>query len=79
MESANQNSPAQLVERLTFLEYEIRKSITVREDQEEDAQAWHLQEAQRCGIEIHASMSKGDLLNAVQTAARAAQASQMRR
>ena len=74
MENANPTSAAQMIERLTFLEYEIRRSITVREDQEEDAQSWHVEEAGRCGIAVHAAMSKGDLLNAVQTAARAAQA-----
>ena len=74
MDNSNDQSPARLIERLTFLEYEIRRSITVREDQEEDAHPWHCQEAERCGIAVDAMMTKGDLLNAVQTASRAAQA-----
>lgn len=69
----NTNDDAQLIERLTFLEYEIRRSITVREDQEEDAQPWHCEEAQRCGIAVAGVITKGDLLNAVQTAVRSAQ------
>lgn len=79
MENTNDPSPTQLIERLTFLEYEIRRSITVREDQEEDAQPWHLKEAERCGIAVDRAMTKGDLLNAVQTAVRAAQAKSERK
>lgn len=65
------NDTAQLIERLNFLEYEIRRSITVREDQEEDADPWQCKEAERCGIVVEGLMTKGDLLNAVQTTVRA--------
>jgi hypothetical protein len=64
---------AELVERLQSLEYAIRKSIKVREDQEEDLEAGHAQEARRCGISVEGLLSKGDLLNAVQTTLRSAQ------
>ncbi len=67
----NEAAGTQLGDRLKKLEYAIRTSITVREDQEEDADPSHLEEAERCGIITDALMTKGDLLNAVQTAARA--------
>lgn len=57
--------------RLKKLEYAIRTSIIVREDQEDDADSGHLEEAAQCGINVIATMTKGDLLNAVQTALRA--------
>jgi hypothetical protein len=62
-----------LIERLKTLEYEIRKSITVREDQEELVDPQHEEEAKRCGIPVEEFSTKGDLLNAVQTAVRSAQ------
>lgn len=67
-------SIAASIEQLHGLEYAIRKSITVREDQEEDAEPLHLGEAARYGIRGDALTTKGDLLNAVQTALRSAQA-----
>lgn len=60
-----------LIERLTILEYAIRQSMTVREDQDETADPQHRDEAERCGISVEAAVAKGDLLNAVQTLARA--------
>ncbi|MGV3742155.1 MAG: hypothetical protein ACO1NO_07590 [Burkholderiaceae bacterium] len=60
-----------LIEQLRKLEYSIRQSITVREDQEEDADPVHTREAERLGIAGAGLVSKGDLLNAVQTALRA--------
>jgi len=65
-----------LVERLTDLEYEIRQSITVREDQEDAATPAQLEEAAHCGIHVERDMSKGDLLGAVQTLTRATRARQ---
>lgn len=62
-----------LIERLTILEYAIRQSMTVREDQDEAAELPHMNEAERCGIAIEDAMTKGDLLNAVQTLVRATQ------
>lgn len=73
MDNTNPSSDSEFIDRLTFLEYEIRRSITVREDQEDDAHPWHCKEAERCGIAMHGLTSKGDLLGAVQTAVRAAQ------
>ena len=61
-----------LIEQLRKLEYSIRQSITVREDQEEDVDPVHRSEAERLGIAGTSLISKGDLLNAVQTALRAA-------
>lgn len=63
-----------LQERLTRLEYGIRQSITVREDQEDEVDPAHRQEAELCGIPVQGLDTKGDLLNAVQTAVRAARA-----
>jgi len=60
-----------LVGRLTSLEYAIRQSITVREDQEDAAAPEQLEEAASCGVHVERDMSKGDLLSAVQTLARA--------
>tara|TARA_R110001599_G_scaffold64023_5_gene179792 strand:- start:102052 stop:102324 length:273 start_codon:yes stop_codon:yes gene_type:complete len=60
-----------LIEQLIALEYAIRQSIAVREDQEDDADASHLDTAKSYGITVTDDMtggiSKGDLLNAVQT------------
>lgn len=62
---------AQLIEKLIALEYAIRQSIAVREDQEDDADASHLAMAKSHGIKLTdqmtRSISKGDLLNLVQT------------
>ncbi len=62
----------QFIDQLSFLEYEIRRSITVREDQEEDALDSHLKLADQYGISLQGVVTKGDLLGAVQTAVRAA-------
>lgn len=70
MENTNETANALQAERLKRLEYEIRKSITVREDQEEDVELQHMEEAARCGIPVEDLCTKGDLLNAVQTAVR---------
>ena len=74
----NSGDIAQRIDQLSFLEYEIRRSITVREDQEEDALEWQLKEAERCGIILAPMATKGDLLSAVQTAVRAARSNIMR-
>ncbi|MFJ7567521.1 hypothetical protein ACIQW9_11245 [Herminiimonas sp. NPDC097707] len=60
-----------LIERLTILEYAIRQSMTVREDQDETADPQHREEAGCCGISVDAAVTKGDLLNAAQTLVRA--------
>ena len=57
--------------RLTKLEYAIRQSMTVREDQEEPADQGHIEEATACGIATPAGLSKADLLSLVQTRIRA--------
>jgi signal recognition particle subunit SEC65 len=75
----NETTIGQLVEHLRTLEYEIRKSITVREDQEENADPQHKLEAKHFGISVNDADTKGDLLNAVQTALRAAQANAMKK
>ncbi|MNR82233.1 hypothetical protein D3C72_129880 [compost metagenome] len=62
-----------LIENLSKLEYAIRQSMTVREDQDEPTDAQHRQEALRYGIVVDEAMTKGDLLNAVQTLHRASQ------
>ncbi|RBA24767.1 hypothetical protein [Herminiimonas fonticola] len=62
-----------LIERLTILEYAIRQSMTVREDQDEPANPEHKDEAERYGISLDSAVTKGDLLNAVQTLVRAKQ------
>jgi hypothetical protein len=67
------NTMENLIERLGVLEYAIRQSMTVREDQDEPADAQHLEEARQYGIGIATDMTKGDLLNAVQTMHRARQ------
>ena len=73
MNKVNENNLADLIERLTKLEYAIRQSMTVREDQDEPASPEHAEEAQRYGILIEVTVTKGDLLNAVQTLVRAKQ------
>ena len=72
MGSMDSSTHESLIERLRNLEYSIRQSITVREDQEEDAEPAHCSEAERCGIASAGLLTKADLLNAVQTALRTA-------
>jgi len=64
----------ELIEKLIRLEYAIRQSMSVREDQEENIEPRHAQEAMHLGIQASAEMSKGDVLSLVQTALRAKQA-----
>ena len=59
------------LERLQKLEYAIRQSMPVREDQEDPADPQHLDEAAICDIAIAPGLSKGDLLSLVQTRIRA--------
>jgi len=47
--------------------------MTVREDQDEAANPHHTHEAERYGISVEVNVTKGDLLNAVQTLVRATQ------
>ena len=61
----------ELKQRLRTLEYAIRQSMPVREDQEDAADPAHLLEAAACGIATPADLSKGDLLSLVQTRLRA--------
>ena len=61
------------IEHLKALEYAIRSSIAVREDQDEPALPPHMEEAAHYGIHIENDMTKGDLLNGVQTLLRATQ------
>ncbi|HEY1181948.1 MAG TPA: hypothetical protein VGE56_06575 [Rhodocyclaceae bacterium] len=58
-------------ERLLKLEYAIRQSLAVRDDQEDPADLQHLDEATACGIDVTPELSKGDLLSLVQTRIRA--------
>ncbi|MBF8178035.1 MAG: hypothetical protein K2Y13_15270 [Burkholderiaceae bacterium] len=67
------NPMEDLIERLGVLEYAIRQAMTVREDQDEPAEPQHLAEAAQFGIAVDDAMTKGDLLNAVQTLHRASQ------
>lgn len=69
----NEPNPADLIERLSKLEYAIRQSMTVREDQDEPAEPEHKDQAERSGISVDNAVTKGDLLNAVQTLVRAMQ------
>lgn len=62
-----------LIERLIKLEYAIRKSMTVREDQDEPANPEHREEAARYNIAVDDTATKEELLNAVQTMLRATQ------
>lgn len=73
MKNVNETGLADLIERLTNLEYAIRQSMTVREDQDEVADQQHKHEAERYGIAVEDATTKGDLLNAVQTLVRATQ------
>lgn len=75
---SNLNKPdathhADLIERLIRLEYAIRQSMTVREDQDEPANPEHREEAARYGIAVQDAATKEELLNAVQTMLRARQ------
>jgi len=72
----NATNHADLIDKLTALEYAIRRSITVREDQDETADPQQLDEAARFGIRADDQITKGELLSAVQTMVRAAQAAQ---
>ena len=47
--------------------------MTVREDQEEPADSEHKDQAERHGISVDSTVTKGDLLNAVQTLVRSIQ------
>ena len=78
MKNANESSHADLIARLTKLEYAIRQSMTVREDQDEPAYPEHNDEAKHCGISVEDEMTKGDLLNAVQTLVRATRKNEAR-
>lgn len=60
-----------LPDRLQKLEYAIRQSMPVREDQEDPADPRHLAEATACGVTVRPELSKGDLLSLVQTRMRA--------
>lgn len=60
-----------LPDRLQKLEYAIRQSMPVREDQEDPADPRHLEEAAACGVTVRPELSKGDLLSLVQTRMRA--------
>jgi hypothetical protein len=57
--------------RLRTLEYAIRQSMPVREDQEDPADAAHMETAAACGVVVAAGLSKGELLSLVQTRLRA--------
>jgi hypothetical protein len=61
------------IERLITLEYAIRKSMTVREDQDEPADLQHTDVAKSYGVSVEDGITKGDLLSAVQTLVRAKQ------
>jgi hypothetical protein len=74
LENVNKTDQADLIKRLTILEYAIRQSMTVREDQDEPVERPHKEEAERYGISAAEEMTKGELLNAVQTLVRATQA-----
>lgn len=67
------NTPqnADPLEALRKLEYAIRQSMPVREDQEDAADPQHLAEAAACGIAVTSTLTKGDLLSLVQTRIRA--------
>ena len=61
----------ELSTRLQKLEYAIRQSMPVREDQEDPADPRHQEEAAACGIALTPDLSKGDLLSLVHTRRRA--------
>jgi signal recognition particle subunit SEC65 len=73
LNNANESNLADLIQRLSNLEYAIRQSMTVREDQDEAANPHHTHEAESYGISVEVNVTKGDLLNAVQTLVRATQ------
>ncbi len=73
MANANEKNHADLIEQLQLLEYAIRRSITVREDQDEPAELQHKEDVKRYGVDVEDDITKGDLLNAVQTLVRANQ------
>lgn len=73
VKNMNETSFADQIDRLSKLEYAIRQSMTVREDQDEPANAEHTEEAKRYGISVDSGVTKGDLLNLVQTLVRARQ------
>jgi hypothetical protein len=58
-------------EQLQKLEYAIRQSMPVRDDQEDPADPQHLADAMACGIAVTPDLSKGELLSLVQTHIRA--------
>jgi len=72
LHNTNDNA-AGLAAQLQLLEYAIRRSITVREDQEDAAGIEHIEAARGLGVSVDAAASKGDLLAAVQTLLRATQ------
>lgn len=61
----------ELIDRLRKLEYAIRQSMPVRDDQEDPAEPRDVSEAAACGIAVPREPSKGDLLSLVQTRQRA--------
>jgi hypothetical protein len=65
---------ADVAEQLRLLEYAIRRSITVREDQEDPADPELVEAARALGVKVEEEAGKGDLLGAVQTRLRAASA-----
>jgi len=69
----NETNNTDLISSLNKLEYAIRQSMTVREDQEEPADPEHKDQAERHGISVDSALTKGDLLNAVQTLVRSIQ------
>jgi hypothetical protein len=71
--ATTEKNQTDLIERLTQLEYAIRKSMAVREDQDEPADPQHTEEAERYGIPVANTPTKEELLNAVQTLCRATQ------
>jgi hypothetical protein len=70
VKNVNENSLTDLIDRLNTLEYAIRQSMTLREDQDEPANSKHKDEAERYGISVDSAVTKGDLLNVVQTLVR---------
>jgi hypothetical protein len=73
LEHSDEKNRAELIDRLTQLEYAIRQSMIVREDQDEPADPQHISEAARYGIAVANTATKEELLNAVQTLCRAMQ------
>ncbi len=73
MKNSHAINQTDLIERLIALEYAIRQSMTMREDQDEPASHHHKEAAETYGIVVEVAVTKGDLLNAVQTLVRAKQ------